>query len=493
MIEKRSVLITATALALVAFSLVIGISAAVMPLILFFQFIIAFGIILVAVYYPKTLFHFVIFLSMFGGMTINGHSSGDLLNLLTGGAFIVAVVQMLHRRIFPVRLILSVMLFFMVIVISTLINGQSLSETIPFMMWGILLFVGIPYLHNSKDFTDFATTYIIASVMLALIIISVQITILAGMGGLSNISTGRLHLSIFDVLGMSPQTLSVQMSMGIPFVFALYSYYKRQGNIRFLTSGMICALTLLTLGNLVTLSISGFASLIFSYMLSSQILRPTKSLRTVFVPAIILAIAIIIFLPSFEQRFDDQIYRVATEGVLYAGSGRGGIFLAALNTIRQSWLFGFGPNREVSTEYMFTNLRLVGGFVYNGDRLEPHNVFLNIAILFGVAGLAVYLWLVFQAVIPLARNLQRLRRVGKQLDGIRTVQSAILVSIIVYFFQGMAINHTSLRSYWIVLGVGLITGLYSRPLSARKIQSRMRSRSHLSTIQEKDPFLLSDQ
>ncbi len=190
---------------------------------------------------------------------------------------------------------------------------------------------------------------------------------------------------------------------------------------------------------------------------------------------------------------DDQIYRVATEGVLYAGSGRGGIFLAALNTIRQSWLFGFGPNREVSTEYMFTNLRLVGGFVYNGDRLEPHNVFLNIAILFGVAGLAVYLWLVFQAVIPLARNLQRLRRVGKQLDGIRTVQSAILVSIIVYFFQGMAINHTSLRSYWIVLGVGLITGLYSRPLSARKIQSRMRSRSHLSTIQEKDPFLLSDQ
>jgi O-antigen ligase len=138
--------------------------------------------------------------------------------------------------------------------------------------------------------------------------------------------------------------------------------------------------------------------------------------------------------------------------LLTIGTTRGDAWWAALQAIAAAPLLGYGPGNAMYAIASYSILRSL-------NYLSPHNMFLAVAGDLGLAGLAVFVAL-FVSALQSVRSRPDAPAVT---SGLHRTRQAIVIALIGFAVQGMALEVHNMKLLWILLGMAVAC----RELSAR--------------------------
>ena len=140
--------------------------------------------------------------------------------------------------------------------------------------------------------------------------------------------------------------------------------------------------------------------------------------------------------------------------------------MAWQSILASPWL-GYGPGQAGNVLPNFVPFEYLN-WGRNGEFTVPHNMLLSIWVELGVAGLFLFLGLYGSVCVRLWRATRRLGSGGGR-SLYEMIGYGILITLIVFFIQGMFISIQTEKLMWILLGSGVAfvrlvdKGVFSEP------------------------------
>ncbi len=431
------------------------------PQISLFMLLVLFGMVFLAVsvrrndaFIPLVLLIFIIpfdrlvVLSGFGSASNTGNTIMPLLGMGVFGIWIL-ITTITHKRIkrFNERFLLIV--FAVIVFLTTLVNATSLSDLISARTYAqlfIFTFLIVQIVDTPAKYKALVWAIIISNTMLALY------TSVSGNIFVSRVS-GTMEVEAYRAIGArgDPNFTAQQLLTALPFMTFFLLNAKMFETRLLLTISTFFLLTSVML----TQSLGGFIGLFFALTLIMMFHMHGDSQRFNHIVILMFStFAAIYFIPNYvSDKAAEQLQLLSEheQDRLEFGSGRTASWLASLRAMSSSPLFGTGPKKELQVIAQYDPL---GRHI---DSKAPHNAFLSVGTQVGVGGLIAFGVLVFG-------SLYKLYRAIRSSHGCLSWQSlgvSTWVSLSAFLLQSIALDSQYSKSLWLLIGMAIAYRLIS--------------------------------
>lgn len=371
--------------------------------------------------------------------------------ILPGGLAVISLlvsVVLRHKRIFidsPI-LLLAILLGIWAS-IATLIVG-SVSESRPYWLVIVLLFLVPNMLTQKEHFLRACWLFLLPLGIMGVYVFADRLWFYITS---QEISMEVLHMVRFatgdkNIVGM-------WLTLGLPFVYYLFGYYKNEPGKRFwllLAGGAMFA------GALATLSISVVVGL--SVMIAMIVWLQPGMMARLRMLVLGVVIVLLIFSGPISERLQNQQLTNFSESW---GTYRGEIWQAGFRTILDYPIFGIGlePARRLAM-MNYIDTWFIQQWYARGILVVPHNIFLSVGMEIGLPGLALYLALL-SAVFFLLWNLQR--RLGyRETSLLHVFVNILLVALATSWVQGVSLSIHLDKFMWLLMGASIVLANIAR-------------------------------
>lgn len=358
--------------------------------------------------------------------------------ILPGGLAIISLLAAIFLRRSKVFVRSPILLFAVLLGIWASIATAwvgSLSESRPYWLVIILLFLVPNLLTRLEHLLRAAWCFLLPLGILGVYVFLDRISVFLTS---QEIDLEKLHLAPL-VIG-DRNTAGMWLTLGLPFVYYLYGYYKNEPRKRFwllLAGGGMLA------GAVATLSIGVAIGLVVMFAMIVW-LQPgvTARLRLLVLAGLV---TFLIFSGPLSQRL--QMLNLTTLDESW-GSNRGELWSAGYHTILDHPVFGIGldPARR-SAMMLYIQSWFIQQWYAAGVLVVPHNILLSVGVDIGLPGLVLYLAML-GAVFLLLWNLRR-RLAGR--PSLQVFANILLVAIMTGWAQGMGLSVHLDKMTWFLM------------------------------------------
>lgn len=316
----------------------------------------------------------------------------------------------------------------------------------------LLFFLITQVFKEKKDLFLTGWVLIVSLTIVAFIFSLYHIQFIEIQGGLASISGEDIHTSSTSLdKGIDPNYFALYFSLAIPFTLYYIIIYKNT----IIRTLLIACLIILVSGIVLSQSMGGCVGLIsiitlFLILQRNITLRQKVVLFASFIP-------ILIFMYSLApttliSRAQNQYRVVTSEDFTTWGSGRGGLWLAALNIIKQNPFLGAGMGGYIDSMDQQTTNKILGAQWMKAAKVA-HNSFLGIAAENGIVGLVLFLILAGSLLKRSYGELKRLFIIDKDFS---YFGHAIFLSLVCFLIQAMFLDVERDKYLWILLAIAAI-------------------------------------
>lgn len=327
--------------------------------------------------------------------------------------------------------------------------GAVFVQARPFWLVVILFLLTQNVLREERHLAELGWVLIVSLTFTAVYVAFEQVrTFLAAGGSLSATELHLVDLALGDI-----NTTAMQISMGIPW--AIYFMWMTQGTRPKARYGLVLSIGILAVGVVSTLSLGAFVGLCAILAMTVPLLKSrAQRIRLALLAAALLIVALA---SPLSQRLDEQLGVIQEQEPSQWFSARVFVWQVSLRAISQAAMTGYGPGTEstfeATREYLPTEIiqwQLRAGKL---PGTVPHNLFLSVVMEFGIPGLLILLAFLASVLWPLWREIRRQWQMPEVRPGLY-IGLAILVSLIAFLVQGMALSVHLDKYLWLLLGAG---------------------------------------
>ncbi len=327
--------------------------------------------------------------------------------------------------------------------------GAVFVQARPFWLVVILFLLTQNVLREERHLAELGWILIVSLTFTAIYVIFEQVRTFLAAGG--SLSATELHLA--DLALGDINTTAMQISMGIPW--AIYFMWMIRGTGHLAGYGLVLAIGILSVGVLSTLSMGAFVGLCAILFMTIPLLKSrAQRVRLALLAIVLLAVALA---SPLSQRLDEQLGAIQEQEPSQWFSARVFVWQVSLQAISRATMTGYGPGTESTFEATREYLPAeVIQWQLRTGRLPgtvPHNLFLSVVMEFGIPGLLLFLAFLTSVLWPLWRAIRRQWQMPEVRPSLYA-GLAILVSLIAFLVQGMALSVHLDKYLWLLLGAG---------------------------------------
>ena len=413
---------------------------------------------------PEWLFYALIGLVFLLGVSEGALLSETVLYLGVGGLLLLSLAlrRVTHRERIAIdgQSAMWAALFAAWAIIPALRSPQF---TLIRVYWLVVILFFIPpiFIKTPKQLLTFIWVILLVSAMASAILLWEQLNLLlrTGFSNFMDLYRGLDSETALDAGGI----LSVRLSKALPLALALFF----AGGLSSRPRAALTVIAALVLGaSVLTVSSNGLVGVFITVFLLSFLL-PKRRDRIV-VTLLLIGGLLLANSLALDVRLVQQVELIASgEDFFRGGSTRGLKFYMAWQSILASPWLGYGPGQAGNVLPNFVPFEYLN-WGRNGEFTVPHNMLLSIWVELGVAGLFLFLGLYGSVCVRLWRATRRLGSGGGR-SLYEMIGYGILITLIVFFIQGMFISIQTEKLMWILLGSGVAfvrlvdKGVFSEP------------------------------